>query len=104
MSAFSKIRLQPQPYIQHGQNAHGDTVVRRGAVVDCTGTRKPMSLTPGEDVMIGCVLGDEECCAIRDSWQPSLPITVIYAVESGRSVNSDPAVFTSAKADLENAA
>jgi hypothetical protein len=54
--------------------------------------------------MIGCVHGDEECCAIRDSWRPSFRVRVMFAIESDRSVDSKQAVFTPANADLENAA
>lgn len=44
--------------------------------------------------MLGCVLGDEECCAIRDSWRASIPIVVLSAVEFDALMNGNQVVFT----------
>lgn len=40
-----------------------------------------LSLRPDETMMIGCVLGLEVACAIRDGWKFNLPIFDISAEE-----------------------
>jgi hypothetical protein len=61
-----------------------------------------MSLKPAETLMFGCVLGNEECCAIRDSWRPNLPVRVLSASEFDVLVSED-IVFVGRLADLAEA-
>jgi hypothetical protein len=60
----------------------------------------PMSLRLDENVMLGCVLGDLKCCAIRDSWRPSLPIAILAHTESDNPANENSMVFASSLANL----
>jgi hypothetical protein len=58
-----------------------------------------MSREPDERLMLGCALGNEECCAIRDSWQPALPITMLSPDDYDKLLNTNTVVFHGSLAD-----
>jgi hypothetical protein len=60
-----------------------------------------MSLQPGEEITFGCVLGDEECCAIRDSWRASIPVVVLSPLDFEELVNRNSMAFTPGVAGLK---
>ena len=98
MSACSYIRPYAQPETEH-RNAPRDAAVPRRSTANRAAERQPASLAPGEDVMFGCLVKDEECCAIRDSWRPSLPIVVLRPHEFRELASRDPSAFTRALPD-----
>lgn len=93
MPASSDFRQRAQPELDR-RNAPPDSVVPRRINVNRGAVLQPASLTPGEDLMFGCVLNDEECCAVRDSWRTSFPIVVLNSIEPHELANRNPLVFS----------
>ena len=101
MSPCQKTRLNPEANPQ--QNATFDPVVRHNIEANLKAYRPPASQQPGEAVVMGCVFGDEECCAIRDSWRASLPIVELAAEDFDGLVIQNQVVFDGRFADLAEA-
>ena len=75
--------------------SNNDQNVNRGDFhVGRTAFHTPIDRKPDEALMLGCVLGDEECCAIRDSWRLSLPVVVVSSAEFDELVNRNIVIFT----------
>jgi hypothetical protein len=68
--------------------------------VDLTVFRPAPSLAPDESIMLGCVLGDEESCAIRDAWRPTLKIVSWSAARYDCETSADLMVYVSPLAGL----
>jgi len=79
MPASAYIRDYAQPQLE--QKAPREAAGYRQTGAKSAAAHPPASLTPGEDLMFGCLLRDEECCVIRDSWRPSLPTVVLPPYE-----------------------
>ena len=43
--------------------------------------RIPLSLRPGEQVVIAAAQGNRRACAIRDAWKPRFTVTLMPAAE-----------------------
>lgn len=42
---------------------------------------RPLSLRPGEQVVIAAAMGNKLACAIRDAWRPRFDITIMTGEE-----------------------
>jgi hypothetical protein len=80
-----------------------DADVRGNIGVVHTAFLPPRSLQIDERVMMECVMGSVECCAIRDSWRPFLPIVVLTA-EVDNLTNENRVDPSGSLADLPEAA
>ena len=84
----------------HRENEIHDPVVCRDIRVDRTAFRPARSLAPDESIMLGCVHGDEECCAIRDAWRPSLEIVSRSSAHFDRGTEENPMLYVPSMVDL----
>lgn len=82
-----------QPELDHNQNTNLDAGVHRDIDAFCAASIPSISQNPGETFMLGCLLGDEECCVIRDTWRTSLPVLVLPAGQFDNLTSQNSMVF-----------
>lgn len=109
-SSEQPVTKQPatkQPAVTYNQDAVLDSIAsgEGEARIDHESFHPAMSLHPNEAVMLGFVLGNEECKEIIESWRPgrsNLPVVTMQATEFDALVDSNPMCFVGKLADLDN--
>ena len=104
MSASCSASCEIRPHVQSeffpDQNTNLDGAVRRVVGVGRTAFRLPLSRKPDEVFILGCALGDEEWCTIRDLWRPSHPIVYMPPDEYDDLVRKNKVVYEGRSTDL----
>ena len=62
--------------------------------------RVPLSLRPGEQVVMAAAEGNEQACAIRDAWKPRFTVTRMTGAEIAALSNRCSVTFSGSGASI----
>lgn len=62
--------------------------------------RTPLSLRPGEQVVMAAAEGNKQACAIRDAWKPRFTVTPMTSAEIAALSNCCSVTFTGTVAPI----